>query len=1015
MENNLFQIMRHHASSSVPALAVAIAWMALLCQPLNAQDDQVYSDPPPDSNLWDNETENWDSSALWISGNNAIFGGVGGTVLINDTILVHNITFNSSGYSLVPDPLLPGGNLSLHGDGSIISVGADHTATISAVITAGPLIKSGTGTLVLAGTKDFDGLTIEEGVLAVSSNTSLGGAGGTSGAVTLDGGTLKMTLPGSTVTNTHVITVGANGGTIHIAKPTSGTPTYIMGAAGNLTGSGTLTVQGDGTLGVAGANSVLVLNSANAGFTGDLVIQDGGILEYANNDGISNSSEVTVNANGMLSLANATMSRAVTLNEGGYLGFQNNNNGRFSGPITLNGDAFVRLQNWYNQNVVTGSINSTITGAHRLTLDSGSNLGTGGTLVLDGFDAKASDADLILNGASLAINSNSGTGVASVTRANNLTINSGNLTVNGTAGQNTNDVFGTLNLGGGSTTTSVGVLQGFSTWTLTPNAATNTALTFTNMGTRTAGSWVALISAATLGGTPGANTANIYFTNGLSGANLVGGGGAIGSGTESIIPWLRAKAAGDNNLNTQFYTYDATRGVVAVGAVNVDVNSASPTQNVFDLSGSTLNDSKTINSLIAGGTVDTAGHTLTVTSGAIIADTNLTFNNGTLNFGSAEAQLSSRNARALAINSAISGSGGLTYVGFRVNSDPTLILGGANTYTGVTNFYGYGGNTNIRLTHSLALQNTTLNHVANRGYTLTFGNGGTSGQTAYTFGGLSGNANINLNNNNTTVGAVALTVGGNNEDTIYGGVISSTVSGGSVTKTGTGTTEFTGSNTYDGGTTVSQGRLLANNTSGSATGTGNINVAQGAIFGGTGAAGGPSSVNTINGILQMGNNSVASVTAADFSLTGSTTMTATSVMQFDLFSNKGGTGNVAGEDNDSIEIIGSFNIADGASVEINSFVTDPTDLDGWAVGDTWSLIDWSLTTSSDIGDNLNFSSNIDAILAANGLAWDYSNLFDTDFLNNELAGNLLLTVVPEPGRMLLLLGGLVFAICRRRR
>jgi fibronectin-binding autotransporter adhesin len=671
-----------------------------------------------------------------------------------------------------------------------------------------------TGLVTLTGANTITGpITIQGGVLRFSAANQLGAAG-----ITLDGGTFNSSIStNSTISITNVITVNS-ASTIQMTNTsTTGTPTFILNGAGKLTGSGTLTVKGNGGAPVYGVGATdMVLNNTNTGYTGNLILQDGAILEYNNVNSVGTGASFTVNNNGVFSANFAgTDTHAMTLNSGGTLASQNSSS-IMGGAITLNGDASIRLRDWYDSTNRNLAITSTITGAHTLNVNSGGDTGTGGTLTLGGFDGKASSADLVLNGASLAINSGSGTAAASVTRANSLTINTGNFTVTGVAGQNTNDVFGTLNLGNGSS----GNFQGYSTWTLSPNAATNTALTFTNMGTRTAGSWVAL--ASTVGATPAANTANIYFTNGLSGSNLIGSGGTLSSGTASVIPWLHDTGGGT------IYGYDATVGVAAITTLaTANLNTATSDQNVFlslsNGSTHTLTGNKTVNSLqTAFNNINMGGNTLTVSSGVITSD-NATFSNGTLDFGSAEGQIQVHQARQLNIDAVITGSGGATFYGFRTNSGNkgTAILNGANTYTGVTNMYGYGAGNNfvLYLTNSLALQNSTLNYVAGRASNISFGNGGTTGQTAYTFGGLSGNLDINLNNNNTTVGAVALTVGGNNDSTTYSGILSSTVAGGSLTKTGTGTFTLSGVNTYTGATTINNGTLKLGIANALATGT----------------------------------------------------------------------------------------------------------------------------------------------------------------------------------------------------
>ncbi len=793
--------------------------------------DQVWNTAGATDN-WNTADLNWDAGAAWSNNNNAIFGGGAETVTVTEAgVTFNDMTFNS-GYTIANGA----GSLSLGNDAaSQVTVANGVTATIAETIANGSggassLTKTGAGTLVLSSANSYSGgTTINQGVLSISAANQLG-----TGTILLNGGTLRSTGGANTDINTATaLTVGAAGGTINSVQ-TAGT--FRFQQVNSLLGSGTLTITGNGTPSLAGTpfSGVVVLNASNT-YSGNVIVQDGGTLEYAAANGLGAGATVTVNDKGVLSTAGQTIANSITVNNGGTLAFQNNNNGVFSGPITINGNVSVRLQDWYGASLRNGAISSTISGSGTATVNSG----TGGpaTLTLRGFDAKASSAGLILSNAHLVVDSSQGTAAASVTRGNSLTINNGDLTVNGVAGQNTNDVFSTLNLGGGSATSVTGgALAGYSTWRLNPNAATNTRLTFTNMGSRTPGSWVAI--GTTIGNTPGAGTGNIFFTNAPSGANLVGAGGTLASGTASVIPWLRDTTGG------AIYGYDATVGVAPVTTVNVNPNSATSGQNINWNAAATLTADRTINSFQAAfSNVDFGGNTLTVNSGVITAD-NATFHNGTLDFGTAEGQLSVHQVRTLNINTSITGSAGLTFVGFG-NGRGSLVLGGANTYTGATNFFGYGsgGNAQLRLTHSLALQNTTVNYIAGRGSELTFGNGGTSGQTAYTFGGLTGNGGINLTNNNSTPAAVALTLGSaGSADTastvnVYSGVLSNSVAGGSIIKAGVATQVFSGNNTYTGGTTITGGTLLANTAvsgTNSATGTGPVNVNANGTLGGIG-------------------------------------------------------------------------------------------------------------------------------------------------------------------------------------
>ena len=70
----------------------------------------------------------------------------------------------------------------------------------------------------------------------------------------------------------------------------------------------------------------------------------------------------------------------------------------------------------------------------------------------------------------------------------------------------------------------------------------------------------------------------------------------------------------------------------------------------------------------------------------------------------------------------------------------------------------------------------------------------------------------------------------------------------SLRKTGTGIVTLTAANTFRGGVTVDEGTLLVMNSSGSATGAGNVTVNAGAVLGGTGIIGGSVSLTGADGI-----------------------------------------------------------------------------------------------------------------------------------------------------------------------
>jgi autotransporter-associated beta strand protein len=170
------------------------------------------------------------------------------------------------------------------------------------------------------------------------------------------------------------------------------------------------------------------------------------------------------------------------------------------------------------------------------------------------------------------------------------------------------------------------------------------------------------------------------------------------------------------------------------------------------------------------------------------------------------------------------GDGGNNY-GLTKAGTGLLMLGGSSSYTGATTLTSG----TLRLDNQNAVANSTFTHSGTG--TLVF-NASVSGN-AFTFGGLAASstaASVSLQNNAGTPAAITLTVGGNNATTSYAGSL--TGSGGLV-KTGTGMLSLSGSNTYAGTTTISQGGLTISSSAalpGYAT-AGRFSVASGATLG----------------------------------------------------------------------------------------------------------------------------------------------------------------------------------------
>ena len=233
------------------------------------------------SGTWSTTVPNWtDATGTQPNGQMspqpgfAIFGGAAGTVTVDGTpgqLQATGMQFLTDGYTLTGDSVQL---VTSDGTTPIIRVGdgtassAPYTATVSSVLTGNQgLEKADAGTLVLTAANTYTGNTaVSGGTLSVSTDNNLGDA---ANGVTLQGGTLGITGTSYTTTDRALTLATGTGGTLAIAD--AGNTFNWHGA---ITGAGTLTVQGPGTL---------LLDHANS-YTGDTVVN--GTLQLAENDAI---------------------------------------------------------------------------------------------------------------------------------------------------------------------------------------------------------------------------------------------------------------------------------------------------------------------------------------------------------------------------------------------------------------------------------------------------------------------------------------------------------------------------------------------------------------------------------------------------------------------------------------------------------------------------------------------------------------------------------------------------------
>jgi len=241
------------------------------------------------------------------------------------------------------------------------------------------------------------------------------------------------------------------------------------------------------------------------------------------------------------------------------------------------------------------------------------------------------------------------------------------------------------------------------------------------------------------------------------------------------------------------------------------------------------------------------------------------------------------------------------YLGATSGGNPTtLLLGGPTAGT-------EGG-----ITISTALNNNTLVVQYGNSGTVTIGGQNTSGVNIW-------GCNFTLGsgaNNGKSVTLLAATGGEvdftgaflkNGSDTTAGITVGDATHGGTV--------KITGANTYGGGTTVSGGKLLVNNTSGSGTGSGAVTVQNTATLGGSGTISGAVTVNS-GGTLSPGVTTIGTLTINN-------NLTLSGVANFRL--------NKTGSTLTSDQVAGATSVTAGGTLNVTASG------DALADGDTFTL------------------------------------------------------------------------------
>lgn len=745
-------------------------------------------------------------STLTVDGSNALFlnGAVSGSgrIVKNDGgTLGLNAASTFSGGTTLNSGNLVLGNASALGSGALSVTGAAtldsnqalnvaNNVALGAALTlngsqdlgltgvlsgAGSLVKNGSGNLTLSGTNTFSGgSTLNAGVLTLGNANALG-----TGSLTVAG---SATLTGNgdySLSNAVNLAAG-------LAVDTAGRALTLSGV---LSGSGGLSKVGNGSLTLSGNNTLsgtttlnagtLVLGNANALGTGNLQVSGASTLSTTGalnttND-IALNADLTLADNSDLGLAGVLSGNGALIKNGsGVLSLSGNNSG-YGGTLTVNagtlqGNTTSLVQNIVNNALVTinqlangtysgaisGSGSVTKNGSGNLTL-SGSNSFTGGLNVLAG--------TVTLNGGSALADS----GAVSLASGSTLQVNTsevlGGLTGSGSVGLGSG---ATLSLGGNNLdSTFAGVLSGagglgkVGSGTLTLSGSnTFSGLTSVSNGTLNVGGSLSGDVAVLNGGT-------------LAGTGTVGG--AVNLGAGGVL-----KGVAGQVLNTGNLSMDA-------GAhLNVSLGAPS-TSALVQVNGN----------LTLDGTVNVTGlpgfglgiYRLIDYTGSL---TNNGLELGTLPSSILGELTSIQTNLANQINLAVeSNTSSIQYWNPNATSTPT---GGAGTWDTSNAWVNLGGTAQVPWSNGFAVFTGTGGAVSVSGAQtatgLQFMNNG------YVLGGAGSLAAVDANGLSIRV------------DPGVTATLNTTVTGsGSLKKRDFGTLILGGTNTYTGGTTLSEGVL----------------------------------------------------------------------------------------------------------------------------------------------------------------------------------------------------------------
>lgn len=760
-----FKATRRLRTALLTSSALALAWM-LPAAPSRAASNGTWLTSPGSNDY--GTGSNWDGGFVPVG--TATFGASNTTSLVITSASVGGWTFNAGASNYTFD----------------VSSSLNFTG-------AGITINGGSATITNNASLAFQNTSTAGGATINNNNALQFGDSSTAGNATITNTNLIL-FYGHSTAGSAIIT--NNGGITFQDYSTAGTATITV--------NGSVTFQDNSTAGDAA-----IVNNANA------------LVDFSQTAGLNGDNKISA---GSIAGAGLYLLGANELTVG-----SNNSSTEVSGVIAGTGGSLVKI----GTGTLTLSGANTYTGGTTInggTLQLGTAASTGtilGTVNVgasgkfDVVNADTSGITSISNEGAVIFRNTSSAGSATITSTahgtidfydqstagsatiiNNTTDTTYAVTFHNTSSAGTanlsNNIYGTFYFRDASTAASATINNANNRTTAFYDTSTAGSATINNVGltyfygTSSAGS-------ATI---TNSSTGQVIFQDSSTAANAIIGGGS----SYTFIGFYDASSAGSATITVNGQL--SFRNASTAGSATITVNNLGY---AYFLNTSTAG-TATINndgSLSFGGS-STAGNAVITSTNSIDFRQNSTAgsaaitNNGSLNFGnsSTAAGATITNNFAASFNSA-STAGSAT-----INNTYNLFFTGTSTAGNAVITNNTGGPINPNgmtwfRDNATAGNAQLINNGANTFFDFS-GSSGPNGDNKLSAGSIAGDGTFYL-------GAIELTVGGNNLSTTVSGVIAdggySGATGGSLVKTGTGTLTLTGTNTYTGGTTFAGGTV----------------------------------------------------------------------------------------------------------------------------------------------------------------------------------------------------------------